>query len=770
MALRRAIAVAIAAAGLVGTGLAAADSSPVGQIALLRPSVEGVLSDSTEAREWTPALAKGGRGGASRVRDDVLPKLRAAGIAKETGAKYRASGSVADEPKAPAPSPAFTFEGISSNDHADAGSVPDPNGDVGPNHYVQMVNRLYAVFDKKGKLLGGPFPENRFWEEAPLVPDSDPCKSADRGDPIVLYDELAGRWLLTFFAFNRVNNVRTAPFYECIAVSKTSDPLGAWWFYSFNLSSHPAIGTSFPDYPKFGVWPDAYYMSANLFPEAGGTDALFIAFEREKLLAGQAVRYFAFVDTSLGGRHLPADVDGDAPPAGSPGYFLVPDPSKYELRLYRLAANWTTATANLDYVSIPVDPYDWMVCDPRDIPTGLDSQCVDQPGTAIRLDPMDLDQMMFRLVYRNRAAGLFQSLLAVQTIDVANDATQRVGRAGLRWYEIRSPNVSTPSLYQQGTFAPDASVHRWNPAIAMDRFGSIAIGFNVSNASTVFPGIRYAARKETDPAGQLPLTETTLIAGTGSKQAINSDGLGRWGDYSSMSVDPVDGCTFWYTGQYLPRNVGAADWNTRIGVFSIPPCVAPQPPVPDQPQPPPQDTTPPSDPVLSSPSHRVGVGSTTRVLQIRWSGAADDRSGVDGFSYTLDTQPASLPDTAKDAEEDTVGVDTVPLPPGTYYFHLRTGDNAGNWTSTQHIGPFVIVATRGGGGTPVRCRVPNVRGKTVKQARSSLRARQCTLGRVTRSFSARVKAGRIIRQSRKPGLRLPRRAKVNVVVSRGRRR
>jgi hypothetical protein len=211
------------------------------------------------------------------------------------------------------------------------------------------------------------------------------------------------------------------------------------------------------------------------------------------------------------------------------------------------------------------------------------------------------------------------------------------------------------------------------------------------------------------------------------------------------------------------RGAIGPDNDYGVGELKLAPLSAPPPPPP-----PPVDTTPPTDPVITSPSHRVGVASSNRSVQLRWSGASDSQSGVDGFSYQLDTVPMSLPDAVKDAEENIIGVDSRPLPNGRYHFHLRTRDNAGNWTSTRHFGPIVISVRRGPQAT-ARCVVPSVRGRTVKQAKARLARARCALGRVTRAYSGRVGAGRVIRQNRRPGARLAARTRVNVVVSRGRR-
>jgi ABC-type oligopeptide transport system substrate-binding subunit len=185
-------------------------------------------------------------------------------------------------------------------------------------------------------------------------------------------------------------------------------------------------------------------------------------------------------------------------------------------------------------------------------------------------------------------------------------------------------------------------------------------------------------------------------------------------------------------------------------------------PPPPPPPPPPTDTQPPTDPILRSTSHRLGMRSTDRTVEIAIEGASDSQSGVDGFSFAWDRQPATLPDTVKDAEETIIRTTSPALVNGQWWLHLRTRDNAGNWTSTRHLGPFVIVPR-------ARCVVPNVRAKTLRQARRMLAARRCALGRVSRAYSAKVRSGRIIRQNRRPGARLPRGTRVKVVVSRGRR-
>jgi hypothetical protein len=417
--------------------------------------------------------------------------------------------------QAPFPGPLVSFDAISSTsrsvnptDNIQTGRVPDTNGDVGPNHYLQSTNHLWAVYSKSGQLMGGPYSENTFWRND-TAPQHQLCKNSAQGDPIILYDPLADRWISTFFAFADTG----APHYECIAVSTTPNPLGNWCHYSFNVNAdidsvYPGQYTGyFPDYPKFGVWPDAYYMTANLFnDDRSKRHGLAIAFEREKLLACQEARRIIWVNgTNHSWRMLPADLDGPAPPAGAPGLFLVPDlldnpgQAPFRFLLYRFLVNWATLGGNLSAAQpIAVGAYNAFVCN--------DGRCIHQPGTDVKLDPSDYGRLMQRLAYRN--LGTHESLVVNQTVNVGANT------AGVRWYEIRNPR-GTPVLYQQGTLS-SASEHRWVGSAAMDKFGNLAVGYSTSGTAT-YPSLRYAGRLAGDPLGILPQTEQTLVAGAGSK-------------------------------------------------------------------------------------------------------------------------------------------------------------------------------------------------------------------------------------------------------------
>lgn len=411
------------------------------------------------------------------------------------------------------PTPLAGWAGISSQGAGGGGcncAPPDTNGDVGPNNYIQIVNTAFQIWSKAGVSLYGPANINTVWTGF-----GGACELRNDGDPVVLYDPLANRWLLSQFT-------SSAPYDECIAISQTADPTGAWYRYAFALSP-----TTLVDYPHLGVWPDGYYMSANLFANA----ATYVGpapyvFDRAQMLVGQpaSVQMFPALG-SAANPMLPSDLDGALPPPpGAPNYFLGFGDT---LTVYKLHVDWNTP-ANSTFTptsSVPVAGFTQLCPTIRD--------CLAQPGTTQRLDGIG-DRLMARLAYRN--FGDHEALVANHTVDVGG------GQAGVRWYEIRDPGGS-PTIYQQGSYAPNAD-NRWMGSAAMDHNGDLAVGYSVSSAST-FPSIRYAGRLASDPLGSLPQGEATLFAGSGVQSGVN-----RWGDYSNLAVDPTDDCTFWYTNEY----------------------------------------------------------------------------------------------------------------------------------------------------------------------------------------------------------------------------
>ncbi len=438
------------------------------------------------------------------------------------------------------PSPIKSFQGMSWA--TTAGYSPaDPNGDVGPNHYVQMVNASVAVYDKSGTLLAGPTALSAFWTGT-----GTPCDGNDRGDPVVLYDEAANRWLISQFIYQADG----PPYYECVAISTSPDPTGTWYEYAFQTSTG-----DWPDYPKLGVWDDAYYMTANMFDGSQVFQGVGVwAFERDAMLTGAPADRQKDTISGVYGV-LPADVDGpNDPPGSEPGTFVgyidyISGSDK--LRVFEFDVDWATPSNSTFSVvkTLTVDAFDSEIC--------LTSRdCVPQPGTSQKLDALS-GRLMFRLAYRNY--GSKADMVVTHVVDWD-------GRAAIRWYQLRKPGGGSWSVQDQGTWKSN-SIWRWNPSAALDKDGNIAIGYSVSNSVDVYPGLRYAGRLASDPPGTLGQGETTLINGSGSQ----TNAEGRWGDYASMSVDPTNDCTFWFTSMYQPTTASLS-WMTRIASFKFPSC------------------------------------------------------------------------------------------------------------------------------------------------------------------------------------------------------
>jgi hypothetical protein len=461
----------------------------------------------------------------------------------------------------PAPDQSFnTINGLGPN-------PPDSVGDVGPNHYVVMSNLRYGVYSKTGTLLLGPLNNNTLWAGFGTT-----CETQNAGDPIVLHDQLADRWILTQFTGGAEPG--TGNFYNCVAVSTTPDPTGTYFRWAFST------GPNFPDYPKYGVWPDALYISTREFGPAGpfvGVGAY--AANRAQLVAGNpAAQLLSFLVPPTGAPFntgdglLPADLDGTTlPPPGNPHYFVgsmdlggpygAPQDA---LTIWKFVADFVTP-ANSSFTlagpPLPIATYDTIYPCP-----GGGRRCIPQPPPTATTQFLDIlsyrQRPMHRLAYRN--FGTHESLVTNQSVEAGAGPGGPV--AGMRWWEIRSPN-SSPVIFQEGTYAPGITdgIHRWMGSIAMDRAGNMALGFSVSDPVNVFPGSRYTGRLVTDPPGQMPQGEGTFVNGVGLQTTTNN----RWGDYSSMNIDPVDDCTFWYINEYYPVT-SASGWMLRVGSFRYP--------------------------------------------------------------------------------------------------------------------------------------------------------------------------------------------------------
>jgi hypothetical protein len=483
-------------------------------------------------------------------------------------------------PQVTIPSTATNFEGLSNQDNFNifGGRVnpPDPVGDVGPNNYVEMVNLTFAVYDKQGNRLLGPVDTGTLWDGF-VIPDcTDPS-----GDPVVLYDQFADRWLLSQFTTRGLDDP-SLPFYDCVAISATPDPTGAYYRYAFKTQADPESppgGSFFPDYPKYSVWKDSYIMTTRDFGLLTGYGISVYALEKNKMVNGQAkaraVQFF--LDSNvvplelMGDGLLPPDVDGKTKPksdAPAPIVGTQDDGAGYggtidALNIWELNVQWNSqATASLKFAAqLPTAPFDSVFpC----APTSRD--CLPEPGITNPAQFLDIlsyrQRPTYRLAYRN--FGTYESYVTNQSVEATP------GVAGVRWYEIRRVN-GVYSVYQQGTYAPGDGVHRWMGSAAMDKKGNMALGYSVVNGTNVFPGIRYTGRLKGDPLSQMTLGEGTIINGTGVQTTTNS----RWGDYTSLNIDPVDDCTFWYVNEYYQVSGTPADtrpWQTRIASFKLPGC------------------------------------------------------------------------------------------------------------------------------------------------------------------------------------------------------
>jgi hypothetical protein len=431
------------------------------------------------------------------------------------------------------------------------------------------------VYDKQGNLLSGPTEIGALWAGFAIDDCTDPS-----GDPIVLYDQFADRWILSQFT------TRGDPYYyNCVAISKTGDPTGEYYRYAFVTQADANVAGTyyFPDYPKYSVWKDSYVLTTRDFGDGGGYGISVYALEKNKMVNGEAsaraVQFFLDSDDVpiylMGDGLLPADVDGKTKPKNDAPIPIVGTmddnfapygaPSD-ALNIFELDVLWNSKpTASFKLAAqLPVAAFDSVFPCP-----GGGRRCLPQPGAAVSqyLDILSYRQRpTYRLAYRN--FGTYESFVTAQSVEAAP------GVAGMRWYEIRRTD-GVYTVYQQGTHNPGDGIHRWMGSAAMDRNGNIALGYSVVNGVSVFPGIRYTGRLAGDPLGQMTLGEDTIINGTGFQRSVNN----RWGDYSSMNVDPVDDCTFWYVNEYYTAAGQASStvgWQTRIGAFKLPGCVARQ--------------------------------------------------------------------------------------------------------------------------------------------------------------------------------------------------
>lgn len=397
------------------------------------------------------------------------------------------------------------------------GIPPDTNGAAGLTQYVQWVNFSFAVFTKDtGNKVLGPNLGNSLWQIYGVDPN-DPCATTNSGDIIAQYDKMANRWVMMQPVMDTLNNRYSL----CVAVSKTWDATGEYRAFSYALPSTECL-----DYPKLGIWPDGYYVSYNrkCNTPLGST---VCAFDRTHMLSAsdtpinpicQPIAYSSMSDTNMS--LLPSDLDGTIlSPQHSPAYFMnIRDATT--LKLWEFKVDWTAQSSSLNLQTITVDQFSEACAPPND--------CIPQPPGGSFLQSMG-DRLMYRLAYRN--------FIDHESLVVNHSVVQPIsGIVGPRWYEFRKDQNGNWPVYQRGTYVPDLTNHRWMGSIAMDKFGNMALGYSVSSSS-LDPSIRYTGRLSTDALNTMQ-AETSIVTGS-YLQTTNS-----WGDYSSMSIDPVDDCTF----------------------------------------------------------------------------------------------------------------------------------------------------------------------------------------------------------------------------------
>jgi hypothetical protein len=518
----------------------------------------------------------------------------------------RSSGPFA--PTAPdAAATGFNFAGVSGSPIG--GTPPDNNGSVGNNQFVQTVNTDYQVWslnraNKTATSIAGPAAMNTLWDGF-----GGACEGQNSGDPVVLYDKVANRWLLSQFTSDADG---AGLFYQCVAISTTADATGTYARYAFAVpDGNGANGGDFGDYPHYGVWPDAYYVMGHAFDNAPDgfsfVAGIFGAMDRTKMLAGDAsATWQVILDPSEGG-HMPADLDGFAPPpAGAPGIFTSVHPDG--MYLYRMKVDFSNAanTTRTLQAKLPIAP--------ATAPCGgTAGQCIPQPQSPLFIDSVG-DRLMFRLAYRNFIDH--ESLVVSHSVDPGIAGVV----SGVRWYEFRisgqPDNVcgTYPCTYQQGTIADEPNGRsRWMPSISQDGAGNMIVGYSATGTINGVDNhsIRYTGRASNHPLGTMTVPETIIFTGQSN---IVSDPtapvrVGRWGDYTSTSIDPADDCTFWHVNEYYGLNSAANfDWRTRIASVNFSPT---------QCQPSACTTRP-----ANAPTGVAASATATNQIQVTWTAVA----------------------------------------------------------------------------------------------------------------------------------------------------
>ena len=543
---------------------------------------------------------------------------------------------------------------------------PDTDMAVGTTQVVSLDNSAFAVLNKTtGAVIAGPYNTNVLWSS---LGSGNGCYANDDGDGVVKFDQLAQRWIINQFS------VSTTPYYQCLAISNSADATGSWTVLEFS----PPPNGDFPDYPKLGVWPNAYLLTFDMFNAAGTRyiGATLCGIDRIALLAGNTPKIVCAALTSSDFALLPVDLDGaNYPPVGNTKALFIENSdasnTSTSLYMYRAAFNFTAGTVAVDpKITMTVSQYSNRTCSST-------SQCVPQPthtGTVqngtfsseSKLDTLAAHEM-FRAAYRN--FGSYESITVSGPV-LPSSSGGTGSNTAERWYEIRTP-FATPNIYQQSTYSPDTSLYRWMGSIAQDHQGNIAMGYSGSS-STVFPSVYVTGRLNSDPLNTME-SEVQLYAGLNSQVNLSGYAYGyRWGDYTAMMLDPDD-CTFWYTGEYL-KAAGLFNWSTRLVQFSFPSCSSP------------------AAITLPVPNAEGGTALTSGTATFYWT------AGTGTPSYTLSvgsTQGGS--DYCGGPQSYSAGtysatLSCLPIDGSTFWVRLATIGGAGGYSDYQYTAPNLKTA------------------------------------------------------------------------------
>ncbi len=461
-----------------------------------------------------------------------------------------------------APSALISVPGYSNDDNAAivGGRItpPDTNGDVGLNHYVMYINLGWVVLNKSdGSVAAGPFAGNTFWQGFGGV-----CETQNAGDPVVLYDHLAGRWLFSQFTGTAISDG-----HQCVAISDGENPLGPYTLYDFVVSPN-----AFNDYPKIGVWPDGYYMTTHEFagPQLSFVGLQLTVFDRVAMLAGDPNAGFIQFPNATSGADpdfgtIAGNLEGPSlPPAGSCNYLVhATDVQAFGLtgsdryRFWEACVDFSNpGSSSLDETtSVNVPAFDVNLC-------GFSRDCIFQPN-AQRLDPL-AGFTIYRFNLRYFAGEGVLKGVATNNVDVGAD------RAGVQWagFDI-NPTNNAISIGDNGDLLgvidQGGGLSRWMGSATLDQDGNIGIGYTRSSSSS-FPSIYYTVHERGVDGPGVTQQEEVCVNGSGATTGAN-----RWADYASASMDPVDQCTFWIANEYV-ETTGNFNWNTRVCAFRIPGC------------------------------------------------------------------------------------------------------------------------------------------------------------------------------------------------------